>query len=137
VWLDPGLLLSLKSEVLAGRDHTGEVLSVAILSFQRQPTPPFSFYSGLCRSYDVPPVGGLIGSLVLGEMGRDQKETGQNAIGQFLDVHTFQHGLSSQCYALAEDPIADFGLDQVRGSKREWPCEEQGGRFWSLLIVPL
>jgi hypothetical protein len=81
---------------------------------------------------DVPPVGGFIGSLVLGEMGRDQKETEQNAIVQFLDVHTFQHGLSSQCYALAEDPIADFGLDQVRGSKREWPCEEQGGRSWSL-----
>ena len=59
---------------------------------------------------DVPPIGGFIGSLVLGEMGRDQKETEQNAIGQFLDVHTFQHGLSSQFYALAEDPIADFGL---------------------------
>src|SRR5450755_4583843 len=62
MWLDPGLLLSLKSEVLAGRDHTGEVLGVAILSFQRQPTPPFSFYSGLCRSCDVPPVGTFISS---------------------------------------------------------------------------
>src|SRR5450755_452348 len=62
MWLDPGLLLSLKSEVLAGRDHTGEVLGVAILSFQRQPTPPFSFYSGLCRSCDVPPVGAFISS---------------------------------------------------------------------------
>src|ERR1017187_2604933 len=62
MWLDPGLLLSLKSEVLAGRDHTGEVLNVAILSFQRQPTPPFSFYSGSCRSCDVPPVGAFISS---------------------------------------------------------------------------
>ena len=54
---------------------------------------------------DVAPVGGFIRLLVLGEMRSNQKKTEQNAIGQFLDVHTLLHGVAFSIYPLTEDPV--------------------------------
>jgi hypothetical protein len=70
--------------------------------FGREPAL-VNFGSGGGR--DVPPVGGFIGLLVLGEIGSNQKKTEQNAIGQFLDVHTLLHGVVFSIYPLTEDPV--------------------------------
>jgi hypothetical protein len=38
-------------------------------------------------------------------MRSNQKKTEQNAIGQFLDVHTLLHGVAFSIYPLTEDPV--------------------------------